>query len=89
MRETTVNTLDLARKWTPGLSLTITAICAQDIIEHFRLKLECRFDKGDLGREESALFTYRGEILRLKKTWMGRWELYHGDWQPDPRWTGD
>jgi len=70
-----------------GMPFSISSEMAEEIIREFGLKLECR--NGDMSGEKSALFEWEGVTLRIKQTWTRHWELYKGDWKPDPHWTGD
>jgi len=70
-----------------GIPFTIGNDVAEHIIKEHKLTLECRHC--DMSGEKSALFEYEGKTLRLERTWTGRWEIYLGDWKPDPHWTGD
>ncbi len=79
--------LDLAKHWFPGIPLSIVADHADELIKEYKLEMKC--GAGDITGESHAIFQYDGETLRLKRTWMGRYELYHGEWEHDPHWTGD
>jgi hypothetical protein len=79
--------LDLAAKGYPGIPWHIDAEWAQQLIAKHDLKLECGL--GDMSGEGHAIFEHNGEIIRLKRDWMGKYMLFRGEWQPDPHWTGD
>lgn len=79
--------LSLASHWYPGMPLHISEAQAETLITKYNLTLYC--GAGDMSGEAHALFEHNGETIRLKRNWMKRYELYHGEWQPDPHWTGD
>lgn len=79
--------LDLAAKSYPGIPWCISSGWAEQLIKKHDLKMEC--GSGDMTGEAHALFSCNGETIRLKRTWLRRYELYHGEWKPDTRWTGD
>jgi|GEM_PF-5639538 len=79
--------LNLAAKSILGLPWHIPEEWANKLIEQHSLELQC--GPGDMTGEAHALFQHNEETIRLKRTWMRRYELYHGEWQSDPRWTGD
>lgn len=74
-------------KMPSGVSISITDSMGMKIVENYGIILKC--NDGDISGEESGLFEYNNEIIRIKKTWTKRWELYHGEWKSDPNWTGD
>ena len=79
--------LDIAARTYEGLGWSILEGWADELVKHFGLTLECR--DGDMTGEVSALFRHKGEVLRLKKSFPHHWQIFHGDWKPDPHWTGD
>lgn len=79
--------LDLVAKSYPGIPWHIPEDWANQLIEKHGLRLES--GHGDISGEAHALFTHNGETIRLKRTWLKQFELYHGEWKPDPHWTGD
>lgn len=79
--------LDIAARGFEGIGLSIPESWANQLVEQFGLSLECR--NGDMSGEKSALFQYNGQTLRLKLSFPHRWQVFRGDWKPDPRWTGD
>lgn len=79
--------LDLAAKAHPGIGFSIPKEWVDDLVKQKGLTLECR--RGDMTGEKSALFDYNGETLRVKLSFPNRWQVFHGDWEPDPHWTGD
>lgn len=79
--------LDIAARASKGIGFTIPNVWVLDLVEQKSLTLECR--RGDMSGEKSALFEHKGETLRLKLSFPGRWQVFHGDWEPDPHWAGD
>jgi len=79
--------LDLAAKSYPGIPWHIVKEWAEKIIKDKSMELKCGL--GDMTGEAHALFEHNGETIRLKRDWMGKYMLFHGEWQPDPHWTGD
>lgn len=79
--------LDLAAKSSPGIPWSIDENWACQLISKHKLELKC--GDGDMTGEAHAIFQHNGETLRLKLTWLGHFEIYHGEWKPDPHWTGD
>lgn len=84
-----VPVLDVASGGLEGIGWAVPNEWAEDLIDDFKLELKSRGLHGDITGEKSALFTYKGETLRLKQDWMRRFKLFKGDWKPDPHWTGD
>jgi len=79
--------LTIASHSTPGIGWSIPEEWAKELVEEHHLELKC--GAGDITGESHALFKFRGETIRLKKDWMGHYQLFHGVWQHDPHFTGD
>ncbi len=79
--------LDTAARSQAGIGWTIPKEWVDQLVVKYDLHPEQR--NGDMSGEFSALFQHNGETLRLKLSFPGRWQVFHGDWKPDPRWTGD
>lgn len=79
--------LSITSKSIRGLAWPIPKEWADKLIKDNNLKLiQMHYN---ITGEKSALFSYKGETIRLERTWGGRYNLYHGDWEPNPHWTGD
>ncbi len=83
----TETALTVARAGAEGIPWALGENWGEALIRRFGIKMECRM--GDLTGEESGLFIYENTLMRLKKTWTNQYQLYKGDWKPDPRYTGD
>ncbi len=70
-----------------GFGLSLSQDQAHDLIEIFDLQLIQRYYNPT--GYVSAVFDYEGEAFRLERSWTKRFSLYKGEWQSDPRWTGD
>jgi hypothetical protein len=79
--------LNITKKAHKGIPFAISREWADILIGEFRLQFTC--GPGCMTGEQSALFNYEGEIIRLHQDWMKRWTLYHGQWEPDPHFAGD
>ena len=79
--------LNIASSSPKGLAWPISEEWAKRLILNNHLELTQRHY--NITGEKSALFLYNGETIRLEKTWRGMYNLYHGDWEPNPHWTGD
>jgi hypothetical protein len=79
--------LDIAALSIPGLPWSIPDEWGRQLIEKYKLELKC--GEGDISGEAHALFEHNGQTIRLKRNWMRHYELFHGEWQHDPHWTGD
>lgn len=79
--------MDIAAHGFAGIGFSILKEWAEKLIEERHLVMEC--GRGDMSGEAHALFQHNGETLRLKRDWMGHYQLFHGDWEPDPHWRGD
>lgn len=79
--------LDIASRASKGIGFSIPKEWFDDLVKQKNLTLECR--NGDMSGEKSALFEHKGETLRLKLSFPGRRQVFHGDWEPDPHWAGD
>ena len=84
-----LSVLDLAakRKQTGGAGFLIPKDWANDIIDQYDLNM--KQNPGDMWGEKSATFKYKGRILRLQQQFPGKYYIYRGAWERDPRWTGD
>lgn len=79
--------LDMAARWYPGVPLSIPKDWAEQLIKH--KKLELKDGPGDITGEAHVTFEHKGQVIRLKRTWTKSYLLFHGEWKPDPHWTGD
>jgi len=79
--------LNLVKKAPKGIPFSISHDWAEQLQTDFNLTLKQR--NSDMTGEKSALFEYDGEMIRIEKDWMGHYNLYRGEWESDPHWTGD
>jgi hypothetical protein len=79
--------LKIAAQGNEGVGWTISEEWARAMIATLGLSLAQ--GPGDMSGEKSALFKYKGTVLRLKRAFPSHWKVYKGPWKPDPRWTGD
>lgn len=87
MKDSVTNVLDLVGHSPKGCPWTIPKEWADIIIIMEELELKQRHY--NMTGEKSAIFRRDGKIIRLELSWTGSYSLYHGDWEPDPHWTGD
>lgn len=85
--DSVTNVLNIVTHSPKGVGWTIPKEWADVIITMENIELKQRHY--NITGEKSALFQRNGETIRLEKSWTGRYSLYHGDWEPDPHWTGD
>lgn len=81
--------LNLAAKSYPGIPWSIPTEWAEQLTKEHNLEDKMACGPGDMTGEAHALFYHNGEVIRLKRDWMKHYQLFHGDWKPDPHWTGD
>ncbi len=90
--------LDLVVNAPKGVPFTVSEEMARRIAEEYGLELRKRgiekprtspTNRGDVFKYPDPEDGELEHTVRLEIEFPNRYVLYHGEWEPDPRWTGD